>query len=246
MNRLERKLAFVTAAGAGIGRATALAFSREGAKVVATDIDEAALAKLKSQSPQIETACLDVTDRDAIVNAAGQWTDVDILFNAAGWVANGSILDCDEDQWHRTFQINVTSMYRTSRAFLPNMLRRKAGAIVNIASVASSITGVPNRFSYGASKAAVIGLTKAIAADYVASGVRCNAICPGTVETPSLLQRMAETGDAEAARVAFVSRQPMARLGTAEEIADLAVYLSSDEASFTTGQAYIIDGGWTN
>lgn len=243
--RLAGKQAFVTAAGAGIGRATALAFAREGAAVVATDVDEAALAALAAEAPGLTVERLDVTDPAAIAAAAGRRPETDILFNAAGWVPSGTVLDCTEADWARAFELNVTSMYRTIRSFLPAMLARGGGSILNVSSVASSLKGAPNRFAYGSTKAAVIGLTKAVAADYVTQGIRVNAICPGTVDTPSLGERLAATGDYEAARKAFVARQAMGRLGTAEEVASLAVYLASDEAAFTTGQAHVIDGGWS-
>lgn len=240
--RLNGKRALVTAAGAGIGRAVALAFAAEGALVAATDVDEAALTQLSA--PGLSTARLDVTDVVAVADVAGGW-EADILVNAAGWVHHGTVLDCDDDAWDRSFALNVTAMHRTIRAVLPGMLARGGGSIINIASVASSIKGVPNRYAYGATKAAVIGLTKAVAADFVGRGVRCNAVCPGTVDTPSLAMRMRATGDEAAARAAFIARQPMGRLGRAEEIAALAVYLASDEAAFTTGQTHVIDGGWT-
>jgi 2-keto-3-deoxy-L-fuconate dehydrogenase len=242
--RLKGKRAFVTAAGAGIGRAIALAFAREGASVQAADIDAAALDRLAG--PGIATFLLDVTDADAVCAAAEVASDVDILVNAAGWVANGTILDCTEQEWSRTLELNVTSMFRMIRGFLPAMLGRGGGSIINISSVASSIKSVPNRFAYGASKAAVIGLSKSVAADFVTRGIRCNAICPGTVDTPSLTDRMKATGDLDKARATFMSRQPMGRLGTAEEVAHLAIYLASDEAAFTTGAIHVIDGGWTN
>ncbi|MBL8554958.1 MAG: SDR family oxidoreductase [Phenylobacterium sp.] len=238
--RLSGKRAFVTAAGAGIGRATALAFAREGAHVVASDIDEAALATLDG----VTAERLDVTDPDAVIAAAARWPDREILFNAAGWVPNGSVLETSDADWARALDLNVTSMVRTIRAFLPGMLARGAGSIVNVSSVASSIKAAPNRFAYSATKAAVIGITKAVSADFVTQGIRCNAICPGTVDTPSLTERLKATGDEAAARIAFIARQPMGRLGTADEIAHLAVYLASDEAAFTTGQAHVIDGGW--
>lgn len=244
--RLQGKFALVTAAGAGIGRACAAAFAQEGAHVVATDIDGAALRELSKQSADIETARLDVTDGSAVAEAAKRWPKTNILLNAAGWVPDGTILECDDTQWSQALDLNVSGMYRVTRAFLPVMRARKSGAIVNISSIASSIKGIPNRFAYGTTKAAVIGLTKSVAADFVADGIRCNAICPGTVDTPSLAQRMAATGDIEAARAAFIARQPMGRLGTAEEIAALAVYLAGDEAAFTTGQTFVIDGGWVN
>lgn len=242
--RLGGKRAFVTAAGAGIGRAIALAFAREGASVCGADIDAEALRGLVG--PGVSTLRLDVTDADAVAAAAQAEGGVDILVNAAGWVANGTVLDCTDEDWRRTMDLNVTSMYRMIRAFLPGMLERGGGSIINISSVASSIKGAPNRFAYGTSKAAVIGLSKAVAADFVTRGVRCNAICPGTVDTPSLSERMRATGDEAKARAAFIARQPMGRLGAAEEIAHLAVYLGSDESAFTTGAIHVIDGGWAN
>jgi 2-keto-3-deoxy-L-fuconate dehydrogenase len=242
--RLAGKSAFVTAAGAGIGRATALAFAAEGARVVAADIDAAALESLAAADPRVQIHPLDVTDAQALIAAAAAYPATDVLFLAAGMVANGSILDCSEDDWRRTFDLNVTSTYRAAKAFLPAMLARNQGSIIAVASVASSIKGVPSRFAYGASKAAIIGLIKSIAADFVAEGIRANAICPGTIDTPSLEARMAATGDLAAARAAFTARQPMGRLGAAQEVAALAVYLASDEAAFTTGQTHVIDGGW--
>ena len=239
VGRLAGKTALITAAGQGIGRATAEQFAREGATVWATDIDEAALAGLTG----CKTARLDVRDAAMIAEIIAQSGPLDILFNCAGIVPAGTILDCTEEEWARAFDLNVTAMYRMAKAALPGMLAKGGGVILNMASVASSIKGVPNRFAYGATKAAVIGLTKAIAADFVTQGIRCNAICPGTVDTPSLHDRLRATGDYEAARKAFVARQPMGRLGTAEEIAGLAVYLASDEATYTTGQACVIDGG---
>ena len=245
--RLAGKRCLVTAAGAGIGRATALAFAREGADVLATDIDEPALQALETENPAIRTALLDVTDPARIVSLVESRPGIDVLFNCAGYVHAGSILDIDEGAWRRSFAINVDSMFDLCRAVLPGMLARASGSIVNMASVASSVKGVPNRFAYGTTKAAVIGLTKAIAADYVAKGVRCNAICPGTVKTPSLEQRVAALGgDRDAAWQGFIDRQPMGRLGTPEEIAALAVYLASDESAFTTGAIHVVDGGWTD
>lgn len=243
--RLEGKVAFVTAAAQGIGRETALAFAGEGARVTATDVNDAGLQELKGLHEGIEVAPLDVTDGTAIARLAASVDKVDILFNCAGYVHHGSILECEEGDWAFSMDLNVTSMYRIIRAFLPGMLARGYGNIVNMASVASSVKGVPNRFAYGASKAAVIGLTKSVAADFVSRGIRCNAICPGTVDTPSLAQRIAAQGDVEKVRAAFVARQPMGRLGRPEEIAALAVYLASDESAFTTGAIHIADGGMT-
>ena len=243
--KLAGKTALVTAAGQGIGRATAERFAREGATVWATDINEAALAGMTG----CRTARLDARDAAMIAQVMAQVIaqsgPPDILFNCAGIVPGGTILDCAEEEWQRAFDLNVTAMYRMAKATLPGMLAKGCGVIINMSSVASSIKGVPNRFSYGTTKAAVIGLTKAIAADFVTKGIRCNAICPGTVDTPSLHDRLRATGDYEAAWKAFVARQPMGRLGTADEIAALALYLASDEAAYTTGQAYVIDGGWT-
>ena len=249
-SRLEGKTAFVTAAGQGIGRATALAFAREGAKVIATDIDESLLAKLKGEA-DLEVRRLDVRDGAAIAAAAAAAGPVNVLFNGAGYVHHGTLLDCDEAAFEFSVDLNVRAMYRMLRAFVPGMLERGGGSIINVASVASSIKGAPNRFVYNTTKAAVIGMTKAVAADYVARGLRCNAIGPGTVESPSLRQRIAEqakTSGQTLAQVeaAFVARQPMGRIGRAEEIAALAVYLASDESAFTTGTAQIIDGGWSN
>ncbi|MBB3934957.1 SDR family oxidoreductase [Aureimonas phyllosphaerae] len=243
--RLAGQRAVVTAAAQGIGRATALAFAREGAEVIASDINEERLADLASE-PGITTRRLDVRDAAAVSAFAGEVGRADILFNCAGFVHAGTILDCTDEEFDFAFDLNVRSMFRMVRAFLPAMIDGGGGSIVNIASVASSVIAAPNRFVYGASKAAVIGLTKSVAADFVAKGVRANAICPGTVESPSLEDRMRATGDLEAARVAFAARQPMGRLGRPEEIAALAVYLASHESDFVTGQAISIDGGWTN
>jgi len=253
-NRLQGKVAFVTAAGQGIGRATAEAFVREGARVIATDINAALLADL-AKATGCETRLLDVTDANAVTAAAQAAGAVNILFNGAGYVHAGTILDCDERAFEFSFDLNVRAMYRMTRAFLPAMLEAAAagrmGSIINVASVAGSIKGAPNRFVYGATKAAVIGMTKSIAADFITKGVRCNAICPGTVESPSLRDRMAALAQStnqtiEQAEAWFVSRQPMGRVGTTAEIAALAVYLASDESGFTTGTAQIIDGGWSN
>jgi len=245
--RLQGKHALVTAAGAGIGRATALAFAREGATVLATDIDAAALASLAQEHASISTQRLDVTRAGDIRALVDGNAPFDVLFNCAGYVHAGTILDTDDDAWQRSFRINVDSMYWLCRAVLPAMLERGRGSIINMSSVASSIKGVPNRFAYGTTKAAVIGLTRGIAADFVARGVRCNAICPGTVNTPSLGQRVrALGGDEEAVWKSFTDRQPMGRLGTPEEIAALALYLAADESSFTTGTVHVVDGGWSN
>ncbi len=246
MGRLSGERAFITAAGQGIGAATALAFAREGAQVIATDVNAEALAKLKASAPEIETHVLDVRDTAAVQAAAEAAGAVSVLFNCAGYVANGTILDCDEKDWDFSFDLNVKSMWRTLRAFLPGMLARGGGSVINMASGASSIKGAPNRAAYGATKAAVIGLTKAVAADFVKQGVRCNSICPGTVQSPSLEQRIRSLpGAYEDNRAAFIARQPMGRLGEAEEIAMLAVYLASRESAFVTGAEFKIDGGWT-
>jgi len=243
LDRLKGKRAVVTAAGQGIGRAFAEAFHREGAEVLATDINEVALKSLAG----ISTRRLDVTDKAAVEALAAEQGAVDILANCAGYVHHGTIFDCSEKDWDFSFELNVRSMYRMIRAFLPAMLEKGRGSIVNVASIASSVKGVPNRFVYSATKAAVIGLTKSVAADFVAKGIRCNAICPGTVQSPSLDERIRALGGDEAEmRRAFVQRQPMGRIAEPIEIAHLAVYLASDEASFTTGAIHIIDGGWAN
>lgn len=239
---LSGKSVLITAAGQGIGRATAIAFAAAGASVHATDINTDALASLAGET-NVSTHKLNVLDDDAVKALVKEIGVVDVLFNCAGFVHAGSILEMKDADLEFAFDLNVKAMVRTIRAVLPGMLERKDGSIINMASVASSIKGVPNRFAYGVTKAAVIGLTKAVAADYVASGIRCNAICPGTVESPSLQDRMRSQGDYEAARAAFISRQPMGRLGTPEEIAELAVYLAG--ATYTSGQAIAIDGGWT-
>ena len=245
--RLAGKKAFVTAAAQGIGRAIAEAFAAAGAEVVATDVNEAKLAEIAQ--PRIRTMRLDALHAQDIFFVADSVGPVDILANCAGFVHQGSVLEASEEEWDFAFDLNVRSQFRTIRAFLPGMLAKKGGAIVNIASVASSVKGVPNRFIYATTKAAVIGLTKSVAADFVGKGIRCNCICPGTVASPSLEERIAANaaaaGSLEAARAAFVDRQPMGRLGRPEEIAALAVYLAGDESQFVTGQAMVIDGGFT-
>ena len=244
MGRLDGKACLVTAAGQGIGRASALSMLAEGANVYATDVNEATLEELAAEG--LDTFKLDVMDPASIAQAVTHTGAVNILFNCAGFVASGTILDCDEGQWTFSNDLNVTAMYRMIRAYLPGMIAQGGGSIINMSSVASSIIAAPDRFAYGTTKAAVIGMTKSIAADFVTDGVRCNAICPGTVESPSLEQRLADTGDYKAARAAFVARQPMGRIGHASEIAALVVYLASDEAAYTTGHAHVIDGGWAN
>jgi 2-keto-3-deoxy-L-fuconate dehydrogenase len=246
-DRLTNKTAFITAAGQGIGRATALAFAAEGARVIATDVNEALVHQIAADN--IRTAKLDVLHAADIAQAALDAGAVDILFNCAGFVHQGTILDATDDEWEFAFELNARSMFRTMRAFLPGMMERGHGVILNMASVASSLKGVPSRFVYSATKAAVIGMTRSVAADYVTRGIRCNCLCPGTVHTPSLDERIeanaAAAGSVEAARAAFIARQPMGRLGTPEEIGALAVYLASDAAQFITGQAVVIDGGLT-
>ncbi len=245
MGRVEGKKALITAAAQGIGRSTALAFAREGAHVIATDINEEALATLAAENPGIQTRVLNVMDAEQITAAAAEIGAVDVLFNCAGFVHHGTILDCEDSDWDFSFDLNVKAMFRMNRAWLPLMIEAGGGSIVNMSSVASSIKGVPNRFVYCASKAAIVGMTKAISADFVGQGIRCNAVCPGTVQTPSLDERIsAQGGDVAAVRDAFVARQPMGRLGTAEEIAQLVLYLGSDESGYTSGSTHIIDGGW--
>ncbi|BBF71774.1 SDR family oxidoreductase [Sphingomonas bisphenolicum] len=242
MGRLAGKTALVTAAGQGIGRATVEAFVREGARVIATDVRAEALADIDG----VEAQALDVTDPAAVQAIAAAHPDIDILYNCAGRVHAGTILDCDEAEWHFSNSLNVTAQYRMIRAMLPGMIARGGGSIINMSSICSSIKAVPNRFAYGATKAAVIGLTKSVAIDFVTKGIRCNAICPGTVETPSLIQRLHDTGDFDKAYAEFTARQAMGRFGRVEELAALAVYLASDESAFTTGTVNVIDGGWVN
>jgi 2-keto-3-deoxy-L-fuconate dehydrogenase len=243
--RLEGKTAVVTAAGAGIGRAVALAFAKEGARTIATDINSQALETLAAAAPNIETQVLNMLDPEAVAAFAAAQTGVNVLFNCAGIVHDGSILRCTEEDWTLAFDLNVRSMFRLTKALLPSMVERGGGSIVNIASVAGSVKGIPSRFVYGCTKAAVIGLTKSVAIDFIGQGIRCNAICPGTIDTPSLGDRMRATGDEAKARAAFTARQPMGRLGRPEEVAELAVYLASDLSGFTTGAIHMIDGGMT-
>ena len=243
-NRVAGKRALVTAAAAGIGRASALALANEGAHVLATDIDEAGLRDI-GRTPQIDIARLDVTDNKAISDLVAAHQPFDILVNAAGRVDNGTIMDCSEEIWAGAFALNVTSMHRMIKALLPGMIARGGGSIINISSVASSIKGVPNRYVYGATKAAIIGLTKAVAVDFVRQKIRCNAVCPGTIETPSLKARIASADDPSEARRAFIARQPMGRFGTPAEVANLILYLASDESEFTSGAVHIIDGAWS-
>ena len=241
MGNLEGKICVITAAAQGIGRATAEMMAREGAQVIATDINADELAKVEG----VDTRVLDVTDKDAIAAFAMETGGIDVLFNCAGFVHSGTILECPETDWDFAFSLNAKAMYLMISAFLPGMLDKGAGSIINMSSVASSIKGVPSRFAYCSSKAAVIGLTKSVAADYVTKGIRCNAICPGTVESPSLHDRLRATGNYEKAMAEFIARQPMGRIATANEIATLVAYLASDDAGFTTGQTHIVDGGWT-
>lgn len=240
MGKLDGKTALITGAAAGIGRATCALFAREGATVIATDRDLKGLAGLEAQTHE-----LDVTSRDGAAALAAKVGAVDVLFNCAGFVENGTILDNDDAQWEKSFAVNVYGMARMIKAFLPAMIENGGGSIINVASVAGSIKGIPNRCIYGASKAAVIGLTKSVAADFVTKGIRCNAVCPGTVDSPSLQQRLRDTGDYEAARKAFTARQPMGRIGTAEELASIVLWLASDDSAFATGQNFILDGGIT-
>lgn len=244
--RLKGKRAIITAAGQGIGRAAALAMAKEGAHVFATDVNDQALASLQNEAQgQLEAFRMDVLDAASVTEGITRATP-DILFNCAGFVHNGSILEASETDIDFAMDLNVKSMFRTIRAALPGMLERGAGSIINMASVASSVVGAPNRFVYGTSKAAVLGLTKSVAVDYVTKGIRCNAICPGTVDSPSMHERLRATGDYDAALKAFVAGQPMGRIATSEEIAALVVYLASDDSAFITGQPHVIDGGWSS
>ncbi len=244
-NRLEGKNAIVTAAGQGIGKATAIAFHKEGAKVFATDINEKTLQSLKDEFPNIDVFKLDSTNKVDVNNYCSHVNNIDILFNAVGFVHHGTILDCEEKDWDFSFNTNIKSMYFMCKTVLPKMLEKDGGSIINVASVASSIKGLPNRFVYGASKAAIIGLTKSIASDFVKEKIRCNAIAPGTVFTPSWEDRVKQSSDPVKAKKDFIARQPMGRLGTAQEIADFAIYLASDESTFTTGNTFSVDGGMT-
>ncbi len=243
MGRLAGKKCLVTAAGQGIGRASALAMQAEGGEVIATDINAEALVELAGAG--ITTRLLDVCDPQAITTARDEIGPVNVLFNCAGFVGHDTVLDCDDDAWAFSVDLNVTAMFRMMRAFLPGMIDGGGGSIINMSSAVSSIIAAPNRFSYGATKAAVIGMTKSVAADFISQGIRCNAICPGTVQSPSLEGRMRAMGDYDTARTAFIARQPMGRLATAEEISELVVYLASDGSGFTTGTTHLIDGGWT-
>jgi 2-keto-3-deoxy-L-fuconate dehydrogenase len=240
MGKLDGKTALITGAAAGIGLATAKLFLAEGARVIATDRDVKGLEGLA-----VEAHVLDVTDKEGAAALAKKAGTVDVLFNCAGFVENGSILENDDAQWEKSFAINVYGMARLIKAFLPGMVAKGAGSIINVASVAGSIKGIPNRCIYGASKAAVIGLTKSVAADFVTKGIRCNSICPGTVDSPSLQERLKATGDYDAARKAFTARQPMGRIGNAEEQASIVLWLASDDSSYATGQNFIVDGGLT-
>ena len=243
--RLEGKQILVTAAGQGIGKATAIAFHKEGAHVTATDLNDKTLADLNKEYPEIKVQKLDSTDNNAILEFIKSLDKVDVLFNAVGFVHHGTILDCEEKDWDFSFDVNIKSMYFMCRAILPLMIKQNGGSIINISSIASSLKGLPNRFVYGASKAAIIGLTKSIASDFVKQNIRCNAIAPGTVFSPSWQERVNQSPDPVQAKKDFIARQPMGRLGTAEEIASMAIYLAGDESTFTTGNTFSVDGGMT-
>jgi len=245
MGRLEGKEVIITAAGQGIGKATAVTFHNEGANVTATDINEKTLSDLNKEYPKIKVNKLDSTKNDDVKSFINSFTNIDVLFNAVGFVHHGTILECDEKDWDFSFDVNIKSMYFMCKAALPTMIKNNGGSVINVASVASSIKGLPNRFVYGASKAAIIGLTKSIASDFVKQKIRCNAIAPGTVFTPSWEDRVKQSPDPVKAKKDFIARQPMERLGTAQEIADFAIYLASDESTFTTGNTFSVDGGMT-
>ncbi|MDB3983049.1 SDR family oxidoreductase [Candidatus Pelagibacter sp.] len=243
--RLEGKKIIVTAAGQGIGKATAIAFHNEGANVIATDLNEKTLADLNNEYPKIKVQTLDSTDNKAILEFVKTLDKVDVLFNAVGFVHHGTILDCEEKDWDFSFDVNIKAMYFMCKAILPLMVKQNGGSIINISSIASSLKGLPNRFVYGASKAAIIGLTKSIASDFVKQNIRCNSIAPGTVFSPSWQERVNQSPDPVQAKKDFIARQPMGRLGTAEEIASMAIYLAGDESTFTTGNTFSVDGGMT-
>ena len=243
--RLEGKKIVVTAAGQGIGKATAIAFHNEGAHVIATDLNEKTLADLNKEYPNIKIKTLDSTDNKAILDFVKTLDEVNVLFNAVGFVHHGTILDCEEEDWDFSFDVNIKSMYFMCRAILPLMVKQNGGSIINVSSIASSLKGLPNRFVYGASKAAIIGLTKSIASDFVKQNIRCNSIAPGTVFSPSWQDRVNQSPDPVQAKKDFIARQPMGRLGTAEEIASMAIYLAGDESTFTTGNTFSVDGGMT-
>ena len=241
--RLENKKILITAAGQGIGKATAIAFHNEGAKVFATDINEDTLKNLKKEYSNIDIYKLDSTNKDAVEEYCSKLSNIDVLFNAVGFVHHGTILDCDEKDWDFSFNTNIKSMYFMTKAVLPKMIKQNKGSIINVSSIASSLKGLPNRFVYGTTKAAIIGFTKSIASDFLKNNIRCNAIAPGTVHTPSWEDRVQAAANPEQAKKDFIARQPMGRLGTAEEIATLAIYLASDESDFVTGITHSIDGG---
>ena len=245
MNRLMGKRVLITAAGQGMGRAAAIAMAAEGAKVFATDINRNALDELSKENSEIETFQLDVLDSNAIAKAPERTGPLTTLFNCAGFVHNGTIMDMSDDDWDFSFELNVRSQFRLIQAYLPGMLSQQDGSIINMASVASSIKGAPNRCLYGSTKAAILGLTRAVAADYVSKGIRCNALCPGTIMTPSLEERMHATGDIENAKIEFLARQPIGRFATSKEVTGILIHLASDESKFTTGTFQIVDGGWS-